>query len=118
MKKIIGILIFGLGSCLGGYAQAVAGLGAVTGTVRDTTGAIIPGVGAVVSNESKGIRRELITTEAGIFAAPALVPASGYTLRVSLSGFRTWEAKDFVIEVGQTVDFKVILQVLAVLPIP
>jgi hypothetical protein len=30
---------------------------------------------------------------------------------VSLQGFKTWEAKDFDVQVGQTVDFKVVLEV-------
>ena len=53
----------------------------------------------------------MLTTEAGVFAAPALAPASGYALSVSLPGFKMWEAKNFDVQVGQTVDFKVVLEV-------
>ena len=53
----------------------------------------------------------MLSTEAGGFSAPALVPGSGYTLTVSLPGFKTWEARDFTLEVGQTVDFRVALEV-------
>jgi hypothetical protein len=65
----------------------------------------------VVANESKGIRRTVQTTDAGVFAAPALVPAAGYTLTITKSGFANYEAKDFTIQVGQTVDFRVVLSV-------
>ena len=51
------------------------------------------------------------TTDAGVFSAPALVPAAGYSLSVAKQGFDNWEIKDFPITVGQTVDFKVTLQV-------
>src|SRR5207249_2126925 len=91
--------------------QSVAGSGAIAGVVRDASGAIIPGAMVVVSNDAKGIRRTMITTEAGVFAAPALIPASGYNLTVSLQGFKTWEAKDFEVQVGRTVDFKIVLEV-------
>src|SRR3989442_9090318 len=109
MKRTLVLLMLILAFCAGARAQA--GLGAVSGTVRDATGAIIPGATVVVSNDAKGVKRTMITTEAGIFTAPALVPASGYELSVSLQGFKTWETKGFTIEVGQTVDFRVALEV-------
>ncbi len=93
------------------FAQAVAGLGGISGTVRDTSGAAVPGATVVVTNELKGIRRSLQTTDAGIFAAPALVPSTGYSLSVTKEGFAGWEVKDFEILVGQTVDFRVEMQV-------
>ncbi len=111
MRRTLALLLLVLAFSAIAHAQAVAGLGAVSGTVRDTTGAIIPGAAVVVANDAKGIKRTMLTTEAGIFTAPALVPGSGYSLTVSLQGFKTWEAKDFEIQVGQTVDFRVTLEV-------
>jgi len=93
------------------YGQAVAGLGAASGSVHDASGAAVPNASVVLTNESKGIRRTLTTTEAGVFSIPALVPSSGYTLTVTSSGFAAWEVKNFTILVGQTVDFGVVLQV-------
>ncbi|HLJ14442.1 MAG TPA: carboxypeptidase regulatory-like domain-containing protein [Bryobacteraceae bacterium] len=93
------------------WAQAVAGLGGMSGTVRDTSGAAVPGATVVVTNDSKGITRSVDTTGSGVFNAPALVPASGYSITVSKQGFTTWEAKDVEILVGQTVDFNITLQV-------
>jgi outer membrane receptor protein involved in Fe transport len=65
----------------------------------------------VLTNESKGIRRTMQSTEAGVFAAPALVPASGYTLTVTKEGFANWEAKGFEVPVGQTMDFRITLAI-------
>lgn len=93
------------------FAQAVAGLGGLTGTVRDATGAVVPDAAVVVSNESKGITRNLQTSSAGAFAAPALEPAKGYSVKVTKSGFAGWEAKEIEILVGQTIDLSVALQV-------
>jgi len=95
----------------GAYAQAAAGLGSVSGTVRDASGAVIPGATVVVSNDSKGIKRTMNSTDAGVFAAPALVPSSGYSITVTKQGFANYEVKDFEISVGQNIDFKVGLQV-------
>jgi hypothetical protein len=111
MKKLTTTVVLILLCSIHLYSQGVAGSGGISGTVRDATGAVIPGATAVVTNELKGIKRTMISTEAGVFTAPALMPASGYTLTVSLPGFKTWEAKNVAIQVGQTVDFKVVLEV-------
>src|SRR5687768_14043438 len=111
MRKAIVLLMLILVCSITVWAQAVAGLGAVSGSVRDASGAIVPGADVVVSNEARGIRRTTVSSEAGVFTAPALVPADGYTLSVSLPGFTNWEASNFTIQVGQTLDFEVVLQV-------
>ena len=65
----------------------------------------------MIANQAKGIQRTLITTEAGLFSAPALVPSTGYTLTVTMPNFSKWETKEFEVLVGQTVDFKITMQV-------
>src|SRR2546423_9770628 len=106
--------LFSLVYPLGAFAQAVVGLGAVAGTVRDASGAAVPNATVVVSNDSKSVRRTMQTTDAGVFSAPALVPATGYSIRVTGQGFANWEVKDFQVQVGQVVDFAVTLQVSSV----
>jgi outer membrane receptor protein involved in Fe transport len=95
----------------GAFAQSVAGLGAITGTVHDASGAAVPGAQVVVSNEAKGIKRTLETTDAGVFAAPSLVPANGYSVTVNKQGFSAYEVKDVQILVGQNLGLEIILQV-------
>ena len=58
-------------------AQSMAGLGAINGTVKDASGAVVPGAKVVVANPSTGIRRALETNESGLFAAPSLPPGKG-----------------------------------------
>ena len=58
------------------YSQSVAGLGALSGSVRGASGAFISGAQVVVTNEAKGIERTVATTEAGVFTVPSLVPAT------------------------------------------
>ncbi len=111
MKKTFSLYVCAVLFSAAAFAQGVAGLGGVSGTVRDASGAVVPGATVVVSNDAKGIRRTMETTDAGLFAAPALTPSSGYSIAVTKSGFADWEAKDFDILVGQTVDFKITMQV-------
>src|ERR1051325_9191674 len=111
MKKNLFVIgVFALVYCSGAFAQ-VAGMGAISGTVRDASGAVVPDAQVVVSNESKGIRRALRTTEAGVFAAPSLIPASGYVVSVTKQGFVNYDVKDIQVQVGQNVDLSVILSV-------
>jgi hypothetical protein len=111
MKKVLAITICALALVAGAYAKATAGLGAVSGTVRDASGAVIPGATVVVANDGKGIKRTMTSTDAGVFAAPALVPSPGYSITVTKQGFSIYEIKEFEVQVGQNVDFKVGLQV-------
>jgi len=111
MKKVLAVCLGAFALTASAYAQATAGLGSVSGTVRDASGAVVPGASVVVSNEAKGIKRSMTTTDAGVFAAPALVPADGYSITVSKQGFTNYEVKEFEVLVGQNVDFRIALQV-------
>ncbi len=88
MRKTLAFGFCVLAFAAGAYGQATAGLGSVSGTVRDASGASVPGATVVVSNDSKGIKRSMTTTDSGVFAAPALVPASGYSVSGHQAGFQ------------------------------
>src|SRR5947209_17970749 len=104
MRKLItAFSIYMLVVCGSAFGQSVAGLGAISGTVRDASGASVPGAQVVVANESKGIRRTLSTTEAGVFTAPSLVPAPGYTVTATKPGFAEYEMKEIQVMVGQNI---------------
>jgi hypothetical protein len=92
-------------------AQAVAGFGGLSGVVRDATGSVVPNASVVIANEAKGIRRTLTTNEAGVFNAPALVPAQGYTVTATSQGFKTWELKEIEIQVGQNINLNIGLEI-------
>jgi hypothetical protein len=93
------------------FAQSGAGFGSISGTVVDVTGGAVPNATVTVTNDSKGVRRALDTTSDGLFSAPALVPAGGYKVTVSKSGFAVYEATDITVGVGQNVTLRVDLNV-------
>jgi hypothetical protein len=93
------------------WGQATAGLGAISGTVRDSSGSPVPAAKVVVANSSLGLTRELNTNDAGMFAAPALVPAQGYRVTVSKQGFGNYEAASLVVQVGEVLNLNVALAV-------
>ena len=88
------------------FAQT-AGVGSISGVVQDASGAVIPGAKVVVSNESKGITRNLETNQDGIFTAPTLTPAAGYTVKVDATGFAAYERKDIDLQVGQQLNIPI-----------
>ncbi len=104
-------LSIGLLAAVAAWGQATAGLGALSGTVRDASGAAVPGAKVVVSNSGLGLTRELRTTDSGLFAAPALTPAAGYKVEVTKEGFNTYTAPNLTVQVGQTLDLNVQLAV-------
>src|SRR5579864_5674047 len=93
------------------FGQTSAGAASISGVVRDASGSVVPNAKVVVANPSKGIIRNLSTSDGGVFTAPALVPAAGYTVTVSSSGFNTWELKNAELRVGQNLDLNVMLSV-------
>lgn len=93
------------------FAQSVAGLGAISGTVRDASGAVVGDAQVVVANVSKGIKRTLNTTQAGAFTAPSLVPAEGYTITINKPGFSEYTLKNLQVMVGQNIGLDAILSV-------
>jgi outer membrane receptor protein involved in Fe transport len=96
------------------FAQAVAGFGAITGSVRDASGASIPDAEVVISNPSKGIVRNLRTNEAGLFAAGSLVPDANYRVIITRAGFSGYEARDIEVLVGQNVTIDAALNVAGI----
>jgi hypothetical protein len=81
-----------------GYAQEAV----LTGTVTDSTGAVLPGVTVVAVNEATGNRFEAVTDERGIYRIPARVGA--YQIRAELQGFTTVSRTGIQVLVGQTVN--------------
>lgn len=73
-----------LASASRGFAQITAAT--LSGTFKDQTGAVLPGVDVVVKNVETGLTRTAVTTPNGYFTMPGLPPGA-YEVRASLEGF-------------------------------
>src|SRR5690349_20642549 len=71
-------------------AQQAISTGTITGIVHDNQGLPVPGVTIEAVNEQTRQTRSTVSNSTGVFNIPALV-ASRYTLRATLSGFKTVE---------------------------
>jgi hypothetical protein len=92
-------------------AQPLRGTGSITGTVRDTSGALVVGAQVEVRNAEQGIRRNITTDALGIFAVIALDPATGYTVTVTKAGFAVYEEEDLEVLVGEVTNLEPTLRI-------
>jgi hypothetical protein len=79
--------------------------GAITGTLRDTTGAVIPNATVTIRNVNTGITTELKTNRDGAYEALALIPGT-YAVEGTAAGFNTAknEAVDVHVQTRAQVD--------------
>lgn len=80
------------------------------GVVRDESGRVIAGSPITTKSESTGQSRSTVTDGNGGFIMPELSPGA-YTISVTVTGFKTFEQKGLRLNVGQTTDLNVQLQV-------
>jgi hypothetical protein len=67
------------------HGQSITGT--ILGTVRDSSGAVVPGASIVLTNDETGVTTSAISDERGDFVAPNLLPGS-YSVKVEMSGFK------------------------------
>ncbi len=70
------------------YGQG-GGNAAITGTVKDTSGAVIAGASVTATQEGTGVKRSVVTNASGDFNVPSL-PPSAYRITVEAKGFKTY----------------------------
>src|SRR4051812_5560238 len=65
--------------------------GAISGFVKDATGATVPNATVNIKNEATGLERKAVTNESGYYIVPNLPPGF-YSVRVEASGFKRFES--------------------------
>jgi hypothetical protein len=85
----------------------------ITGTVRDTQGAVIPGVTVTVVNIDTSVSTEAITNETGVFTVQKLQPGP-VRVTVALEGFKTFVREGITLRTAEVVTLDVQLVVGAI----
>src|SRR5215831_14361793 len=99
MKKIIGAMTVGIFVCCfttNIWAQATAQM---SGTVRDVSGAVLPGVQVTATQTDTGVSRTTVSNETGFYSLPSLA-LGPYKFEAALSGFKTFTQTGLVLQVG------------------
>src|SRR5215470_2142871 len=102
MKRVVGCFFCGVLVLLltGADAWAQAGATAqISGTVKDTSGGVLPGVDVTVTQTETGQKRNAVSDADGSYVLPNLPPGP-YRLDAMLQGFRTFTQTGIVLEVG------------------
>lgn len=92
------------------FAQSQAINGTIEGTVRDASGAVLPGVTVTVTNTDTGTQRVVVTNEDGVFRAP-LLQLGRFTVSAELSGFSKYEQTGIGLAAGQSVVLNIPMKV-------
>src|SRR2546421_10444198 len=102
------IVICLLVSTLAAFGQTDRG--AITGTIADATGAVIPGATVEAKNLGAGTVYTAGSSETGNFTLPQL-PAGTYEVSVTLPGFKRFVRPTVIVGVAQTVRVDAALEV-------
>ena len=109
-RRIVGALLLSL--IAGGstsWAQAVAG-SQVSGVVKDSSGAVLPGVLVTMTKTDTGMVRTAYTAADGSYVFPNL-PVGPYRLKAELQGFNAYVREGIVLQVNTNPTIDVTLAV-------
>src|SRR6266581_2551375 len=112
MHRLTLLLIF----CISGiltinFAKAQETTGTLSGTVSDSTGAIVPGASIIVKHEPTGYSTGTQTNNKGIFVIPNLKPGGPYTIKISFTGYKNETLDNVNLTLGNNPALSVFLQV-------
>src|SRR5262245_61699739 len=102
----VGLLVSAM-TCGSVWAQGTA---QISGTVKDQSGAVLPGVEVTATQTDTGISRMTVSNETGVYILPTL-PIGPYRLEAALPGFRTFVQRGIVLQVNSTPTINVVLEV-------
>ena len=77
--------------------------GRLTGTVVDTTAAVVPGANVTLSNEATHALLRTLSGHQGFFVFAA-VPAATYTLTIEKAGFAKWQRTGIELHPGDAIN--------------
>jgi len=108
-KKLTGLLLLFAMSLPCRFLSAQVDAGAVLGTVKDSSGAVVPRAKLSLTNEETGLTFTTVAGPDGNFVFSP-VKIGSYTLKAEFEGFQTAIYKDVSVEVQQHVVVNVTLQ--------
>src|SRR6185369_13319091 len=96
MNRIILAIFVLVATCGDIWGQATA---QISGSVKDQSGAALPGVEITVTQTDTGVTRSAVTNETGSYILQNL-PIGSYRLEASLPGFRSYVQTGIVLQVN------------------
>ena len=111
MNRLIALVALFALTAIPAYAQQTTGN--ITGRILDAQSAAVPGVTVTVKNSQTGFTRSDVSDAEGIYRLNAL-PVGTYDLTAELQGFNKVDNKGIVVNVGQSLDLGLTMNVATV----
>src|SRR5262245_26442975 len=90
-------ILIALGTCL---SVAQTSTATIIGTVKDTSGALIPGVRITIKHTESGLTRSVVSSERGGYTVP-LLPVGAYEVTTTMPGFKQAVRSGINLVIGQ-----------------
>jgi hypothetical protein len=98
VQKTAFVVFLWMASLFSGLLHAQTDTGGVTGTVTDSTGAVVAGAQLTLTNDGTGILQQTQSTSTGTYSFSG-VRAGSYTLKVEAQGFQLYIAKGLEVHI-------------------
>ena len=108
-KFAVQMLVCAIGFCISPVLLA-QGLGTISGTVVDTSGAAVPAATVVLTESKTGETVSVKTQPDGLFVFPSLAPA-GYRIDIAAPGFEKYQQSDLILQADQSLTVNPALKV-------
>src|ERR1700733_781464 len=102
-------LVVCTGLTLMNAAAQTGGQGAISGTVTDSTGALVPQAVVVARNNATGVETKHTASSHGLYNISPLIPGT-YTVTVTANGFSTFKQENLVVDALSNVELIVSLK--------
>lgn len=107
LRIFVAVVVLSFAFCPAAMGQATTG--SVLGTVRDSSGAVIPGATVTITDVGKGTKKVGRTDSAGNYSFPSLIPGT-YTLAVEMPGFKKSVQPNFPLDIDQKATLDIALE--------
>ncbi len=108
--RLLLLLLAAFGLVAGVPVLAQSGRGSLTGTINDTSGAVIQGAAITLTETQTGSPYDSKSSPEGLFTFPELPPGT-YTLEVNANGFETYRQVGIDVAVASTSTVNVQLKI-------
>lgn len=108
--RFLAVLVGALALLAAAPARAQRDLGTITGTVTDSSGAVLPNATITITENATGESTKLQASSNGDFTRPALLPGT-YTVKAEAAGFRPAEQQNLEVTAGSRVGVSLTLEV-------
>ena len=107
-SRVLGFLFLAVFVALGIPARAQVG-GSISGTAKDQTGAVVPGVTVTATNIALGAQFATVTDGQGLYSFPKL-PVGRYDIATQLDGFKPQKRTGLAVDADGAIQLNVTLE--------